>query len=68
MGADLAYIGSAFVATREANATQANKEMIVESRASDIVYSNLFTGITAIICASRSKPPAWTRTNCPKAT
>jgi nitronate monooxygenase len=45
MGADLAYIGSAFVATREANATQANKEMIVESRASDIVYSNLFTGI-----------------------
>jgi nitronate monooxygenase len=45
MGADLAYIGSAFVATREANATQANKEMIVESGASDIVYSNLFTGI-----------------------
>jgi nitronate monooxygenase len=45
MGADLAYIGSAFVATREAHATEANKQMIVESRASDIVYSNLFTGI-----------------------
>ena len=45
MGADLAYIGSAFIATREANAEQAYKEMIVESGADDIVYSNLFTGV-----------------------
>jgi len=45
MGADLAYIGSAFIATKEANATAAYKQMIVESGASDIVYSNLFTGI-----------------------
>ena len=45
MGADLAYIGSAFVATREANAEQAYKEMIVASGADDIVYSNLFTGV-----------------------
>lgn len=46
MGADLAYIGSAFIATHEANAAQAYKEMIVESAAEDIVYTNLFTGVS----------------------
>ncbi|MCO5146614.1 MAG: nitronate monooxygenase family protein [Aquamicrobium sp.] len=45
MGADLAYIGSPFIATHEARATDAYKEMIVESNAADIVYSNLFTGV-----------------------
>jgi nitronate monooxygenase len=45
MGADLAYIGSAFIATKEANAPEAYKQMIVESTAGDIVYSNLFTGV-----------------------
>ncbi|HEX9805320.1 MAG TPA: nitronate monooxygenase family protein [Alteraurantiacibacter sp.] len=45
MGADLAYIGSAFIATDEARAQQAYKEAIAEGRASDIVYSNLFTGV-----------------------
>jgi nitronate monooxygenase len=45
MGADLAYIGSAFIATKEANAAQGYKEMIVESSGEDIVYSNLFTGV-----------------------
>lgn len=45
MGADLAYIGSAFIATKEANAAQGYKHMIVESRAEDIIYSNLFTGV-----------------------
>jgi nitronate monooxygenase len=45
MGADLAYIGSAFIATKEANAPEAYKQMIVESSAGDIVYSNLFTGV-----------------------
>ena len=44
-GADLAYGGSAFIATHEANADQAYKQMIVESTAADIVYSNLFTGV-----------------------
>jgi len=44
-GADLAYIGSAFIATREANAPDAYKAMIVESSADDIVYTNLFTGV-----------------------
>lgn len=45
MGADLAYIGSMFIATEEANAVQEYKDMIVESSAKDIVYSNLFTGV-----------------------
>ncbi len=45
MGADLAYIGSAFIATKEANAAEAYKDMIVQSTAGDIVYSNLFTGV-----------------------
>jgi nitronate monooxygenase len=45
MGADLAYIGSAFIATQEANAQQGYKDMIVASGGDDIVYSNLFTGV-----------------------
>lgn len=45
MGADLAYIGSAFIATREANAAEGYKQMIVDSAAGDIVYTNLFTGV-----------------------
>ena len=45
MGADLAYIGSAFIATKEANAVETYKEMIAGSTADDIVYSNLFTGV-----------------------
>jgi nitronate monooxygenase len=45
MGADLAYIGSSFIATEEANATAAYKQGIVEGRASDIVYSSYFTGV-----------------------
>jgi len=45
MGADAAYIGSPFIATPEANADERYKQMIVESDSSDIVYSNLFTGV-----------------------
>jgi len=45
MGADLAYIGSAFIATREANTLPGYKEMIVERGGEDIVYTNLFTGV-----------------------
>jgi nitronate monooxygenase len=44
-GADLAYIGSPWIATKEANATDGYKNGILESRAADIVYSSLFTGI-----------------------
>jgi nitronate monooxygenase len=45
MGADLAYIGSAFIATTEARAMDGYKDNIVEAKASDIVYSSLFTGV-----------------------
>jgi nitronate monooxygenase len=45
LGADFAYIGSAFIATQEANAVPRYKEMITTSSADDIVYSNLFTGV-----------------------
>lgn len=44
-GADLAYVGSAFIATEEANADERYKQMIVDSTAADIVYSNHFTGV-----------------------
>ena len=45
MGADVGYIGSAFIATQEAVAVPEYKQMIVDSRSEDIVYSNLFTGV-----------------------
>ena len=45
MGADFAYIGSAFIATDEARASDAYKQAIVDSNSDDIVYSNLFTGV-----------------------
>jgi nitronate monooxygenase len=45
LGADLAYIGTRFIATKEANADQKYKDMLIESSASEIVYSSLFTGV-----------------------
>jgi len=45
IGADVAYIGSAFIATAEANATEPYKQAIVDGSAADIVYTNLFTGV-----------------------
>ena len=45
MGADFAYIGSAFIATTEARAAQDYKQCIVDSNSDDIVYSSLFTGV-----------------------
>ena len=45
MGADFAYIGSAFIATEEARALDAYKQCVVDSTSDDIVYSNLFTGV-----------------------
>jgi len=45
LGADFAYIGSAFIATAEANAVEGYKQMITASGAEDGVYSNLFTGV-----------------------
>ncbi|MDB4848669.1 nitronate monooxygenase family protein [Gammaproteobacteria bacterium] len=46
LGADFAYMGTRFIATKEANADQSYKEMLIESAADDIVYSNLFTGVS----------------------
>src|SRR3954466_1673590 len=45
MGADFAYIGSRWLATRESNVTDAYRDAIVESAAADVVYTNLFTGV-----------------------
>ena len=45
LGADFAYIGSAFIATEEARAVEGYKQAIVEGSSDDIVYSNLFTGV-----------------------
>ncbi|HOX89067.1 MAG TPA: nitronate monooxygenase family protein [Burkholderiaceae bacterium] len=45
LGADLAYVGTRFIATAEANASSAYKQALVESVAEDIVYTNLFTGV-----------------------
>ncbi len=45
MGADFAYIGSAFIATHEARAADAYKQMVVDSSSADIVYSSKFTGV-----------------------
>jgi len=45
LGADLAYIGTRFIATREANATDEYKQALIDARAEDIVYTNLFSGV-----------------------
>jgi nitronate monooxygenase len=45
MGADFGYIGSAFISVAEANATEGYKQAIVDYRADDIMYTNLFTGV-----------------------
>jgi nitronate monooxygenase len=45
MGADLAYMGTRFIATKEAHAVDGYKQAIINSKASDIVYTNLFTGV-----------------------
>jgi nitronate monooxygenase len=45
LGADLAYLGTRFIATAEANATEGYKQAIIDTTAADVVYSNLFTGV-----------------------
>lgn len=47
MGADMAYMGSTFIATKEANATNEYKQAVIEHSSSDIIYTNLFSGIHA---------------------
>jgi nitronate monooxygenase len=47
MGADLAYVGTRFIATREANAKPEYKQMLIDTSAGDIVYTSLFSGVLA---------------------
>ena len=61
MGADFAYIGSAFIATDEARASPAYKQCIVDSSSDDIVYSNLSPGSTATTSSRASATPGSTR-------
>ena len=66
MGADFAYIGSAFIATEEARASQAYKQAIVDSNSDDIVYSNLFTGVHGNYLAPSIRMAGLAPTNPPE--
>ena len=66
MGADFAYIGSAFIATDEARAAHAYKQAIVDSNSDDIVYSNLFTGVHGNYLASSIRAAGMDPDNLPQ--
>ena len=66
MGADLAYIGSAFIATKEARAEDSYKNGIVDGQASDIVYSDLFTGVHGNYLAPSIRAAGLDPDNLPK--
>jgi nitronate monooxygenase len=61
MGADFAYIGSAFIATEEARAAADYKQAIVDSTSDDIIYSSLFSGVHATTWPRQFEQRAWTR-------
>ena len=65
MGADFAYIGSAFIATHEARAADAYKQAIVYCNSDDIVYSNLFTGVHGNYLAPSIKAAGLDPSNLP---
>jgi nitronate monooxygenase len=66
MGADLGYMGSGFIATKEANAVDGYKQGIVEGKASDIVYSDLFTGVHGNYLAPSIRAAGMDPDNLPK--
>lgn len=66
MGADFAYMGSAFIATEEARATPAYKQAIVDGNSDDIVYSNLFTGVHGNYLAPSIKAAGLDPANLPE--
>ncbi len=68
MGADFAYMGSAFIATAEARASEAYKQAIVDGNSDDIVYTNLFTGVHGNYMAQSIRAAAWIPRTCPKPT
>jgi nitronate monooxygenase len=57
MGADLAYMGTRFIATQEAHAVEAYKHAILNAKSSDIVYTNLFTGVHGNYIREHRAPP-----------
>jgi nitronate monooxygenase len=65
MGADFAYVGSAFIATHEARAADAYKQAIVDCNSDDIVYSNLFTGVHGNYLAPSIKSAGLDPSNLP---
>ena len=67
MGADLAYMGTRFIATQEARAVDAYKDAIVNSTAQDIIYSSLFTGIHGNYLKSSVKAAGLDPDNLPSA-
>ena len=66
MGADFGYIGSAFIATHEARASDAYKQAIVDGNSDDIVYSNLFTGVHGNYLAPSSRAAGMDPDNLPE--
>ena len=66
MGADFAYMGSAFIATEEARATPSYKQAIVDGNSDDIVYSNLFTGVHGNYLAPSIKAAGLDPANLPE--
>jgi nitronate monooxygenase len=62
LGADLAYMGTRFIATVEGNASAAYKQMLVDARAEDIVYTSLFSGIPGNYLRAASRRRGWIRT------
>src|SRR6186713_281500 len=66
MGADFAYIGSAFIATHEARAADSYKQAVVASTSDDIVYTNLFTGVLGNYLASSIKAAGLDPANLPE--
>ena len=66
MGADFGYIGSAFIATKEARADELYKQMIVDSEADDIIYSSLFTGVHGNYLAPSVKAAGMDPNNLPE--
>ncbi|WP_353414316.1 nitronate monooxygenase family protein [Arenicella sp. 4NH20-0111] len=66
MGADFGYIGSAFIATQEANAADAYKNMVVDCDADDIVYSDYFTGVSGNYLKPSIKDAGMDPNNLPK--
>jgi nitronate monooxygenase len=66
MGADFAYIGSAFIATHEARAAEEYKQAVIASTSDDIVYTNLFTGVLGNYLASSIKASGLDPANLPQ--